>query len=659
MEKLAQRSVFNIAYWSLKTKLTLAFLLLGLLPAMITSSIITMYAVEDVEYKVSQSLEAINQIKKSQIETFFEQRVSDITVLANTIGNLDEQNYDAYFTDYIKQYDYYDLFLVDKQGMIFYTQAKEADYQTNILNGKYASSNLGQLIQQVRNTGSYGIVDFQPYAPSNGDPAAFIAIPIKGSDIILALQLSSDGTNQIMAVRDGMGETGESYLVGEDKLMRSNSFLDPTGHSLMASFAGNVTDNGVDTEAVSLALAGEHGVGIIKDYNGNNVLSAYDNIKIDNFNWVILSEIDQAEAFASVYEGIFFAIVLIIICAIIVSLLGLYFSKKIANPIIAASSFATKIAEGDLSNKIEVHAYDEVGALQVALSTMLNNLRSMIGDLADIAMQQGTTADELASVTEQTSASVTEQQRQTEQVVTATTEMGASVREIASTTANASNICEDIQSKSKQGAEHIEETYQALISLGAKTKETAIEMSKLRDDSDQIANMLGVIKQVAEQTNLLALNAAIEAARAGDQGRGFAVVADEVRNLAQSTQKSTKEIEVIIEAIVSGSSAIVETMNDNVIQTDKVQEIAYQANQINADVALSVEGISDMVAQIAAATEQQSVTIDEIAQNIEGINTGTCETEQAVRHIAESSNELSNMANTLNNETKKFRLTAA
>jgi len=659
MEKLAQRSAFNIAYWSLKTKLTLTFLLLGLLPAMITSSIITMYAVEDVEYKVSQSLEAINQIKKSQIEAFFEQRVSDITVLANTIGNLDVQNYDAYFTDYIKQYDYYDLFLIDKQGMIFYTQAKEADYQTNILNGKYASSNLGQLIQQVRKTGSYGIVDFQPYAPSNGDPAAFIAIPIKGSDIILALQLSSDGTNQIMAVRDGMGETGESYLVGEDKLMRSNSYLDPTGHSLMASFAGNVAENGVDTEAVSLALVGEHGVDIIKDYNGNNVLSAYDNIKIGNFNWVILSEIDQAEAFASVYQAIFFAIILIIICAIIVSLLGLYFSKKIANPIIAASSFATKIAEGDLSNKIEVHAYDEVGALQVALSTMLNNLRSMIGDLADIAMQQGTTADELASVTEQTSASVTEQQRQTEQVVTATTEMGATVREIASTTANASNICEDIQTKSKQGADHIEETYQALISLGEKTKETAQQMSKLRYDSDQIVNMLGVIKQVAEQTNLLALNAAIEAARAGDQGRGFAVVADEVRNLAQSTQKSTKEIEVIIEAIVSGSSAIVETMNGNVNQTEKVQEIAHQANQINADVALSVEGISDMVAQIAAATEQQTVTIDEIAQNIEGINTGTCETEQAVRHIAESSNELSNMANTLNNEAKKFRLTAA
>jgi len=292
------------------------------------------------------------------------------------------------------------------------------------------------------------------------------------------------------------------------------------------------------------------------------------------------------------------------------------------------------------------------------LSTMLNNLRSMIGDLADIAMQQGTTADELASVTEQTSASVTEQQRQTEQVVTATTEMGATVREIASTTANASNICEDIQTKSKLGADHIEETYQALISLGEKTKETAQQMSKLRYDSDQIANMLGVIKQVAEQTNLLALNAAIEAARAGDQGRGFAVVADEVRNLAQSTQKSTKEIEVIIEAIVSGSSAIVETMNGNVNQTEKVQEIAHQANQINADVALSVEGISDMVAQIAAATEQQTVTIDEIAQNIEGINTGTCETEQAVRHIAESSNELSNMANTLNNETKKFRLTA-
>ena len=650
------RSILSIRYWSLKTKLTLLFLLVGILPALITTTIATLQSQADVEYKVSQSLEAINQIKRAQIETFFNERIADIQVLANTIPQLDEKNYDAYFTDYTEQYGYYDLFLIDAQGLIYYTQAKEADYQTNILTGKYASSNLGALVKQVKRSGSYGIVDYKPYAPSNGEPAAFIAIPIKGSELVLALQLSSEGTNKIMGVRDGMGKTGESYLVGEDKLMRSDSFLDPTGHSLKASFAGNVSNNGVDTEAVRLALNDQHGVAIIKDYNGNNVLSAYDSIKIGDFSWVILSEIDEAEAFASVKQTTLLSVMLITGAAIIVALIGLFFSKKIANPIIDASTFAEKVAAGDLSSNITVHANDEVGMLQTALHTMLNNLRTMIGELSNVAIQQGTTADELASVTEQTSTAVTEQQAQTTQVVAATTEMGATVREIATTTASASNICEDIKSMARQGAGHIDNTYSALVALGETTQTTAEQMTKLRHDSEKVVDVLGVIKNIADQTNLLALNAAIEAARAGEQGRGFAVVADEVRNLAQSTQESTMEIEVIIEAIVGGSNAAAETMTANVEQTTKVQEIANQANQINNQVAKEVDGIFDMVVQIATATEQQTTTIDEIAQNIEAINTGTSETDQAVRHIAESSSELSRMANALNTETQKFTL---
>jgi methyl-accepting chemotaxis protein len=343
------KSIFNISHWSLKTKLTLAFLLVGILPALITTTISTLQSKSDIEHKVSQSLNAINQIKHAQIEAFFSERLADINVLANTIPNLNESNYDAYFTDYIKQYSYYDLFLIDNKGLIYYSQAKEADYQTNILNGKYASSNLGMLIKQVKQSGRYGIVDYKPYAPSNAEPSAFIAIPIKDSGLILALQISSEGTNKIMGVRDGMGETGESYLVGADKRMRSDSFLDPTGHSLKASFAGTIRNNGADTESVRLGLNGlngQHGVGIIKGYNGNNVLSAYDSIKIGDFSWVIVSEIDEGEAFASVNEAILFSAMLIACSTIIVTLLGFFFSKKIANPIIVASIFAKRSPQG-------------------------------------------------------------------------------------------------------------------------------------------------------------------------------------------------------------------------------------------------------------------------------------------------------------------------
>ncbi|WP_405602224.1 MULTISPECIES: methyl-accepting chemotaxis protein [unclassified Pseudoalteromonas] len=646
----------KISHWSLKTKLTLIFLFVGILPALITTTISTLQSKSRVEHNISQSLEAINQIKRTQIEDYFKQKTADIELLAMIIPQINKDSYDSFFSEYIKKYGYYDLFLIDDEGLIYYTQAKESDYQTNILNGKYASSNLGTLIQEVKLSKRFGIVDYKPYAPSNDEPAAFIAIPVQNSEIIVALQLSSEGTNQIMGVRDGMGKTGESYLVGEDKLMRSDSYLDPEGHSLKASFAGNVKNNGVNTDAVNFALNGQQGTNLIKDYNGNNVLSAYNSIKIGNFNWLILSEIDESEAFESVNQGIIFSTILIVGAAIIVIFIGVFFSRKIANPIIVASLFAEKVASGDLSSNIKVHAHDEVGMLQVALHTMLENLRKMISELSNVALQQGSTATELASVTEQTSLAVTEQQAQTIQVVAATTEMSATIKEIASTTSNASLLCENIQTMAREGSENNDSTYNALVSLGEATQATAQEVTNLRHNSEKIVNVLSVIKKIADQTNLLALNAAIEAARAGEQGRGFAVVADEVRSLAKSTQESTMEIEVIIEAVVNASNAAVKTMTTNVDHTTQVQEIASKANLINNKVAKEVDGIFDMVVQIAAASEEQTTTIDEIARNIEAINMGISETEQAVRDIAESSSELSRMASNLNDETQKFTL---
>tara|TARA_B110000211_G_scaffold7740_1_gene8399 strand:+ start:351 stop:2321 length:1971 start_codon:yes stop_codon:yes gene_type:complete len=656
MPSKKESSAFQTSHWSLKTKLTLIFLLVGIIPALIITTISTLQSKSRVEYNISQSLEAINQIKKTQIENYFNQKRADIELLALIVPQLEEDNYDRFFTEYIQKYGYYDVFLINNNGLIYYTQARESDYQTNILKGKYASSNLGDLIKEVKQSKSFSIADYKPYAPSNGEPAAFIAIPVDGSDTIVALQLSSEGTNQIMGVREGMGETGESYLVGEDKLMRSDSYLDPEGHSLKASFAGTVKNNGADTEAVNLALNAQHGTKIIKDYNGNNVLSAFDSIKIGDFSWIILSEIDESEAFSPVHQTVLFSVISIIVAAIVVVFIGVFFSRKIATPIIVASNFAKKVAAGDLSSNIEVNSHDEVGMLQVALHTMLENLRKMIGELSNVAVQQGSTATELASVTEQTSLAVTEQQAQTIQVAAATTEMTETVKEIASTTASASLLCENIQRMAREGSENNDSTYNALVSLGEATKKSAHEVTELKHNSEKIVNVLGVIKKIADQTNLLALNAAIEAARAGEQGRGFAVVADEVRSLAKSTQESTMEVEVIIEAVVSASNAAVQAMTDNVGQTTQVQEIAKKANLINSNVGKAVDEIFDMVVQIATASEQQATTIDEISRNIGVINMGISETEQAVRDIAQSSSELSRMANGLNDEAQKFSL---
>ena len=165
-----------------------------------------------------------------------------------------------FFTEYIKKYGYYDLFLINPNGFCFYTVAKEADYHTNLVNGKYADSNLGRLVQQVLKRKQYAMADFAPYAPSNNEPCAFVAQPVVHDgkvEVVVALQLSLDAINNIMQQRDGMGKTGETYLVGPDKLMRSDSFLDPANHSVKASFA-HPEKGMVDTVAAKEALAGKH-----------------------------------------------------------------------------------------------------------------------------------------------------------------------------------------------------------------------------------------------------------------------------------------------------------------------------------------------------------------------------------------------------------------
>ena len=381
----------------ISTKIILGFLLAGLIPLIVSTFVTEKISNGAVKHLAESEFSAIRDIKKGQIESYFSERIGDINVLAALTSDLyqSESGIEGaidrkvatdknFFEYYMAEYGYYDLFLIDPEGQIFYTVAKEADYQTNLLNGAYKDSNLGELFRKVSQQEDASLVDFTPYAPSNGDPAAFIAKRVMNGNQLLgvvALQIPLDPINAIMQTRSGMGETGESYLVGSDLLMRSDSYLDPKNHTVLASFHKPETGK-VETEGAQQALAGKTDEKIIIDYNGNPVISAYAPLNIPGLNWIILAEIDVAEAFIPIYQIQKMALIIGVIMALIITLFALFYARLLSRPITQLTDTMKQVGlDFDFSSRCEVKSKDEIGQAADTFNSLLQNTSQALTDV--------------------------------------------------------------------------------------------------------------------------------------------------------------------------------------------------------------------------------------------------------------------------------------
>ncbi|NJL59988.1 MAG: methyl-accepting chemotaxis protein, partial [Desulfobacteraceae bacterium] len=207
--------------------------------------------------------------------------------LEEVIAPMFDKDKGDYFAQYIRKYKYHDLFLISPDGNVFYSVAHEADYGTNLLNGPYKDTNLAKLFRGILESKTFGFTDFQAYAPSAGKPAAFIAQPVMNQgniEFVVAVQMTDEEINNIMNERSGMGNSGRTYLVGHDKLMRSDFSADDPAYSVKASFA-NPDKGRMESESVTHALAGKSGCRIITDYKGRQVLSAYAPMDVWGSKW--------------------------------------------------------------------------------------------------------------------------------------------------------------------------------------------------------------------------------------------------------------------------------------------------------------------------------------------------------------------------------------
>ncbi|MBB1074794.1 HAMP domain-containing protein [Rhodoferax sp. 4810] len=337
---------------------------------------------------------------------------------------------------------------------------------------------------------------------------------------------------------------------------------------------------------------------------------------------------------------------------------GAGLKRAIVLPVNAATERLQAIAsgDGDLTQRLISGVPDEFGALAQAFNHFADRIHALVKQVTGASNQLSTAAEELSASSTHTRQQVRERQAEIAQVAQAMAQMAASVQQVAHHAAAAAQATAGSDVAAKSGGEEIVRVITAIESLAKQVESTADLIGKLSLDSDEIGNVLDVIRGIAEQTNLLALNAAIEAARAGEQGRGFAVVADEVRTLASRTQTSTVEVRQIIERLQSRAASAVQAMEQGRGQARDAVNKASQAGDSLRAIMGAVGSMSGMTAEIASAAEQQSSVAVQINQNVLNIDRGVEQIAQSSDEIAAASGELARLAGDLQNRVGRFRV---
>lgn len=312
--------------------------------------------------------------------------------------------YHPIFRSIIEKFGYYDLFLINPDGQIVYTVYKETDFATNLNQGAYNESNLARLVTKVRQTKQKDyarIIDFEAYAPSYGAPAAFIATPIfNGSEFmgVLAVQIPVNEVNNVMTGNrnwesDGLGKSGETYLVGKDYLMRSVSrFLvespkayletlrslgvDEKTLSRIKQYETSILEKKVETDGAKEALSGKQGTQIINDYRNIPVLSSYAPLNIDELDWVIMSEMDLAEAYEPIYSFERQLLISATVLMLVVTLLAMGLAYLFVKPIDRLIASARRVEAGNLDPIAQIDAEDEFGELAKSFNGIVDTLRT-------------------------------------------------------------------------------------------------------------------------------------------------------------------------------------------------------------------------------------------------------------------------------------------
>ena len=541
--------------------------------------------------------------------------------------------------DFLEQFGYYDIFLVDPDsGDIVYSVYKELDYTTSLKDGPYAGSNFGEVFRDVNNSNDPNyvkLVDFEPYSPSYEGAASFIASPIfDGSEKIgvLLFQMPIDKINAVMTSDSdwnnvGLGASGETYLIGHDLAMRSQSrFLieDKEGYNSMMKGLGTdqeVLDKinakestillqKVETKGTLAAVAGNTNVEIFNDYRNIPVLSAYTPVEIEDVDWVIMSEIDEEEALMAVA------------------------TLRASMWKLAGGMLVLIVGIGYLVTRI-------TGRVTSVIMNIVERLTDSSTEITAASQQVSSSSQRLAEGSSEQASSLEETSSTMEEMSTMTKQNSDNAQEAAC-------LAQKCSDSAGQGNAAVTEMIQSIDKMNSTSMEIVDSMSDSMDDinksSNEIAEITKVIDSIAFQTNLLALNAAVEAARAGDHGKGFAVVAEEVRNLAQRSASAAKDTAVLITSCVdkAGKGTDLTNRSKETLQSlvEDVKKSTDNTNTSLQEIIANVEKVTTLTKEISTASVEQSDGVTSVNDSIQQMDQVTQQNAATAEESAAASEEM-------------------
>lgn len=716
----------NNGWWAfhfrLRTMLVAAFVLLSMLPLVIVTSIIIGRSFRHDEQQVINQLESLTETKTAAIEEALGSHQATLRMLFSdqwlhtSLFQLLNPTSDIFLTNDERINRYLEDVLASQEGY--------AEFFIYNMGGSIVAATTEDQIGQAVNGLPYFASSFAEerihppyYTADSPDLNVVLTRPIKDGDTtvgVLAGYLKLSVLADVMTQYEGMGETGETYLVAVD----NNYLLTPS------RFEGYPENHAYQTEGIAEALTGHEGTGIYTGYRDTEVIGVY--------RWLpyleagLLAEIELSEAQVATWDAVVVSLAAAVLVGLGALVVGLHLAMRITAPIIRLTGTTQRFSAGDLTARSSLQVKNEVGELAAVFNQMADNLQAVLGreaaarenmeemvaqyvafaqqvadgdltvrltlpehaahddtdsdthdDLYHLGWNLNAMAEGLSAMTRQTyetanevSAAAAEILAATMQQLAATTEQDASVTQtmatvgevqgaVTQTAERSDNVAAAAQQSvavSERGLEAVTASMSSMEMIQDRVQDIAQNILALSEQTQQIGAITTTVQDIADQSRLLALNASIEAARAGDAGRGFAVVAMEVRNLADQSRQATEQIGSILREIQEATNTSVMATEEGSKGVDRGVMQLNETGTVIEELAAIIRDAAQTSAQIAASTRQQSTGMDQLTAAMTSIQQATLQGQASTEQSEKSAQNMTTIAREMQASIARYKV---